>query len=437
MWQNKKICNLGRVVTGKTPPTSNSEYFDGEELFVSPKDLDWNQYYVKETETRITEKALEKFKNQVLPKNTVLFTSLSFAFGKMGIASRSLLTNQQINSIIVNQENYYRFVYYLLRAYTPIIFSYNSGIDTPIVPKSVFENIKVRCPEKNAQKKIAAILSAYDDLIENNKRRITLLGKMAEEIYREWFVRLRFPGHENVKIKKGVPQGWKVEKLPNIAEITYGFPFQSSRFNTKGLGKPIIRIRNIPDSSTQDYTDEVVADKYIVNKGDLIVGMDGEFHINHWYGDEAYLVQRVCRLKAKNPLLSGYLAKAVYAPIKYYESILMGATLGHLGAKHLNNIDILVPPPEFDSYINLFNALQAQKLNLASSTNKLRHTRDILLARLISGKLAVENLNIQFPPSMLDEAEGEAIAVSAKEDTDAKPHHRRRHRAGNTKEAKA
>ena len=194
-WPTKTIKDLGRVVTGKTPPKVNQEYFGGDELFISPKDLDWDQLYVRETETTITTEALEKFENQVIPRNAVLFTSLSFAFGKMGIASKPSLTNQQINSIIVNDNNNFRFVYYLLKLYKPIVFSYNSGIDTPIVPKSVFERIKVKCPGLKVQKEIAAVLSAYDDLIENNKRRIALLEKMAEEIYREWFVRLRFPGY--------------------------------------------------------------------------------------------------------------------------------------------------------------------------------------------------------------------------------------------------
>ena len=159
-WPLTKIKDLGRVVTGKTPPTDSKEYFDGDELFVSPKDLSWEQYYVSQTETRISEKAFAKFKNQVLPANAVMFTSLSFAFGKMGLTSKKSLTNQQINSIVVNETNDYKFVFYLLKAYRPIIFSYNSGIDTPIVPKSVFESIEVVCPPKQTQQKIAAILSA-------------------------------------------------------------------------------------------------------------------------------------------------------------------------------------------------------------------------------------------------------------------------------------
>lgn len=406
-WPTKEIRTLGRVVTGKTPPKNEPHYFDGDELFVSPKDLDWDQLYVTQTETRVSLKALEKFRNQVIPKNAVMFTSLSFAFGKIGIASRASLTNQQINSIVVNDENDFRFIYYLLRACTPFIFAYNSGIDTPIVPKSVFERIKVTCPRLSLQKRIAAILWGYDELVENNKRRIALLEKMAEEIYREWFVRLRFPGHEKAKILNGIPEGWHRKSLPELASLTYGFPFDASRFNTKARGKPIIRIRNIPGSTTNDCSDEVVDDKYIVHSGELIVGMDGEFHINHWNGDDAYLVQRVCRVKAMNPLFDAYLAQAIRAPIKHFESILMGATVGHLGATHLKGLTILVPPEHLHSGLQVLNDIYRQKLLLAKGLRNLSQTRDRLLPRLISGKTCVDNLDIEFPPSMVEEHKAE------------------------------
>ena len=243
-WTVTKIKDIGRVVTGKTPPTESKEYFDGDEFFVSPKDLSWEQYYVSETETWISEKAFSKFKNQVLPANAVMFTSLNFAFGKMGLTSKRSLTNQQINSIIVNEANDYKFIFYLLKAYRPIIFSYNSGIDTPIVPKSVFEAIEVVCPPKQTQQKIAAILSTYDDLIANNQRRITLLERMAEDIYREWFVRLRFPGHESVKVEKGIPQGWQFDVGANFFGHVKGKSYGGDELSDNPLQMPFITLKS-------------------------------------------------------------------------------------------------------------------------------------------------------------------------------------------------
>jgi type I restriction enzyme S subunit len=270
------------------------------------------------------------------------------------------------------------------------------------------ETLPIPMAPLSVQRKIAAVLAAYDELIEANRRRIELLKTLAEEIYREWFVRRRFPGHENAKIVKGVPQGWEQRRLPEIANITYGFPFDASRFNTDGRDRPIIRIRNIPESSTTDYTDEEANDKYVVRHGDLLVGMDGEFHINHWHGDDAYLVQRVCRIEAKEPILESYLAHAIRAPIKHFESILMGATVGHLGAMHLKSIVLLVPPEPLRGRLHILNDIHRQKLSLAKASRNLAATRDRLLPRLISGKLSVENLDIHIPPGMTEELEAVA-----------------------------
>lgn len=266
--------------------------------------------------------------------------------------------------------------------------------------QGILRRLTFPAPPLEIQKKIAAILSAYDDLIANNQRRITLLERMAEDIYREWFVRLRFPGHENVKIEKGVPHGWSVKKLTDVCNITYGFPFQGERFNTVGLGRPIIRIRNIPDASTEDYTDEIADPKYIVRTGDLLIGMDGDFHINHWIGDDAYLVQRSCRLKASDATLDGYLAQAIRAPINHFQQTIVGATVGHLGAKHLNSVEVLVPPAWLLPQLDTLNVLLKQKLQLGAACREAQTTRDALLPRLISGKLSVDALDIRFPPGM-------------------------------------
>lgn len=263
--------------------------------------------------------------------------------------------------------------------------------------------MSILCPNVNTQRKIAAILSAYDDLIENNKRRIALLEKMAEEIYREWFVRFRFPGYQQAEFEKGIPKGWEMKKLPALAKITYGFPFKSDRFNSDRIGKPIVRIRNIPGSKTEDFTEEQADDKYLIQTGDMLIGMDGEFHMNHWYGPEAYLVQRVCKVKAKEAIFSGYIYRALRAPIKHYESILMGATVGHLGAKHLNDIDILVPPKGIQEKLHIFSDIEVEKKQLSLMNRQLSGTKNLLLPRLISGKLSVEELDIQFPPSMQEE----------------------------------
>lgn len=389
-WPTKEIKTLGRVVTGKTPPKNEPHYFDGDELFVSPKDLDWDQLYVAQTKTRVSAKALEKFRNQVIPRNAVMFTSLSFAFGKVGIASRPSLTNQQINSIVVNGENDFRFVYYLLRACTPFIFAYNSGIDTPIVPKSVFERIKVHCPELRLQERIAAILWTYDELIENNKRRIALLEKMAEEIYREWFVRLRFPGHEKVKLVKGVPEGWTNTKFSQFCSLKRGYDLPESRVEPGPY--PVIASTSIKTYHSQ----------FKVNPPVITTGRSGSLgrvllvHTKAWPLNTALYVSENF---GNSPFLIYYTLKNMGL-----ENFNAGAGVPTLNRNHLAGIRIIVANKELQSRFDEdVSRLHRQAELLRRGNQSLACMRDALLPRLMSRTLSVENLDIQFPPSMAEE----------------------------------
>lgn len=231
------------------------------------------------------------------------------------------------------------------------------------------------------QRRIVAILSAYDGLIENNQKQIKLLEEAAQRLYKEWFVDLRFPGWEKTKIVDGVPEGWERLPLPQIADIQYGFAFDGSLFNSSGYGTPIVRIRNIPDAETSDFTSEEASSEYLINNGDIIVGMDGEFHINSWAGGQAYLVQRTCCIRPKIEKMRGWLLYSIHEPIKYFEKTIVGATVAHLGKKHLDSITLLLPTEElYAPFISIFDKRQI----LMEENIKLREVRDRLIYMLMS-----------------------------------------------------
>lgn len=248
----------------------------------------------------------------------------------------------------------------------------------------IIRNMPVSLPKIEIQEKIAEILSSYDDLIENNKKQIKLLEEAAERLYREWFVDLHFPRYENTEIIDGVPEGWKRKRLVDIADIQYGYAFDGSKFNDMKKGIPIVRIRNIPAGITSDYTTEETEEKYLIGNGDIIVGMDGEFHINSWSGDNAYLVQRTCCFRPKKKEMQGWLLWAIRKPIKYYEKTIVGATVSHLGKKHIDAIDLLVGPDElYVPFQNYFDKRQS----LLNQNVLLLEARDRLLPRLMSGEV--------------------------------------------------
>ena len=254
------------------------------------------------------------------------------------------------------------------------------------VSLTALRNIEIDVPAIEEQTEIVNILSAYDDLIENNQKQIKLLEEAAQRLYKEWFVDLRFPGYENTPIIDGVPQGWNRKRLVDIADVQYGFAFDGSLFNLDGSGMPIIRIRNIPDGITKDYTTEEADEQYIVKNGDIVVGMDGEFHINSWSGEDSYLVQRTCRIKPHNADMNGYLLQAIYEPIKFFESTVVGATVAHLGKKHIDTITVLTAPEEM---YKLFQQYFNKRQLLLNQNQRLAEARDRLLPKLMSGELEV------------------------------------------------
>jgi type I restriction enzyme S subunit len=414
-WNVIPIKQVGRVVTGKTPPTGSAEYYGGDELFVSPKDLTRDSCFVSNTETKITTRALEKFRGQVVPKNSVMFTSLSFAFGKMGITTRPCITNQQINTVIPNEKHNYRFVYYLLRTYERIIFSYNSGIDTPIVPKSVFEKIEIRCPGLALQEKIAAVLSTYDDLIDINRRRIELLERMAEELYREWFVRFRFPGSQHARFEKGMPVDWKQTGLGSLGIYLNGYAFKPSDLTLDGI--PVIKIKEINGGVTADTprnSGESIAKKYHFDDGAIIFSWSATLAVKVWDQGPGLLNQHLFKVSPAEGVPSSFLYLSIKFCLPIFDSLTTGSTMKHIKRKELDAVKIRLPDKamleEFDKSAS---TLLQNKLKLSKTNQLLIEARNQLLPRLISGKLPVDQLDLQFPPSMREATAAQQEVVHA------------------------
>jgi type I restriction enzyme S subunit len=264
--------------------------------------------------------------------------------------------------------------------------------------------MSISIPPVQSQKTIASILSAYDDLIENNSRRIEILEEMAQAIYREWFVEFRYPGHEDVPLVDSelgpIPEGWEVRSLFEIAEATFGFPFGSEFFNTAGEGTPVIRIRDVAKNLSGTWTSEEFEGRYRVENGDLLVGMDGEFHMCKWAGGIAALNQRVVRFRPRHGIGRYELFQALRGPISDLNRMIVGTTVAHLGKRHLEQIQIVVPNPEIQTkLVEPLESMFQLELNLRTEIQVLRETRDLLLPRLISGEIDVSELDIELADS--------------------------------------
>ena len=209
------------------------------------------------------------------------------------------------------------------------------------------------------------------------------------DVFKRLTIKPDYPKHTNIKeldakIVDGVPEGWKKKKLVDMVDVQYGYAFDGKLFNSNGEGMPILRIRNIPDGITSDYTTEEAQDCYIVHNGDIVVGMDGIFHINSWSGGDAYLVQRACSFRPKEENMKGFIFQAIQEPIKFFEKTLVGATVAHLGKKHIDSIELCVPK-NFELY-QPFSKFYNQRQGLLSQIRLLTEARDRLLPKLNNKK---------------------------------------------------
>ncbi len=278
-----------------------------------------------------------------------------------------------------------RFVSYFLR--TLRLESFDAGSSKPTLNRNHVHKIKVLCPEPPVQRKIAAVLSSYDDLIANNQRRIALLESLAEEIYREWFVRMRFPDHQQVLRFKGLPSSWTLRPFKEFCVLKRGY--------------------DLPDSSMQPGNYPVIAstsikgvhNEFKVNPPVITTGRSGSLgtvlmiNKKSWPLNTALYVKDFC---GNSPFLIYYTLRSLKL-----ETFNVGAGVPTLNRNHLASLGIAVPDAALQRHFDaILGPMNAQASMLAEVNEKLTAQRDALLPRLISGKLKVDHLDIQLPPSM-------------------------------------
>ena len=257
-------------------------------------------------------------------------------------------------------------------------------------------------PSLDIQKRIGRILTDIDNKIAINRQINDNLEAMAKQLYDYWFVQFDFPNEEgkpykssggamvwNEKLKREIPEGWNVANVFDELSVQYGFPFSTELFTEEPTSIPVVRIRDILENSVSAYSEEEVDEKYKLQKQDLLVGMDGNFHMNYWNDNVSYLNQRSVRLRAKSKsTVSIMQAKYDIAPyIKAKELRAKGSTVGHLSDKDLKELFVLVCP-NID-FRNKFDSILAEIIENRCEMIELTKQRDELLPLLMNGQASV------------------------------------------------
>ena len=257
-------------------------------------------------------------------------------------------------------------------------------------------------PSLDIQKRIGRILTDIDNKIAINRQINDNLEAMAKQLYDYWFVQFDFPNEEgkpykssggamvwNEKLKREIPEGWNVANVFDELYVQYGFPFSTELFTEEPTSIPVVRIRDILENSVSAYSEEEVDEKYKLQKQDLLVGMDGNFHMNYWNDNVSYLNQRSVRLRAKSKsTVSIMQAKYDIAPyIKAKELRAKGSTVGHLSDKDLKELFVLVCPNT--DFRNKFDSILADIIENRCEMIELTKQRDELLPLLMNGQASV------------------------------------------------
>lgn len=305
---------------------------------------------------------------------------------------------------IINQDiTHPYYLYRLLRTFD--LSGLDSGASIPSMTSKTYYGIKVQLPPLPTQQKIASILSAYDNLIQNYKKQIEALQTAASELYKEWFVRFRFPGYKNSRFENGIPEGWKIERLGNLFEITSSKRVFEEDYVNEGIpfyrSKEIIELSNNQEITTELFISNELYAKFknkfgVPKENDILITSVGSI-------GNSYQVRKDDIFYFKDGNLTWIKSSSKKALSKYLiywlksdlgKNTLISSTIGTsqsaLTIEKLRAIKILVPEvnilEKFEQKISSFD-IKIQILN--KQIANLTQQRDLLLPRLMSGKLEV------------------------------------------------
>lgn len=395
-----RVGDLGKVITGNTPPRSNPELYGNYIPFIKATDISENEKYTYTPEEYYSEEGFRKYKTSLIPKHSTCVVTIGSIGKKMTMACQDCFINQAMNAIIPNNDYDYEYVYYLLKNNIHKLKNLDSGTASgrENVSKSAFMGMELSViKDKVTQKRIGSILSAYDDLIENNQKHIKLLEEAAQRLYKEWFVDLRFPGHESVKIVDGVPDGWNKVRLDEVTSVLkrgispkYDENGEFTVINQKCIRKNIVDYSESRKQSKK-YAEELQlqeSDTVICSTGIGTLGRVGQIYNvyqNSTFDSHVTLV-RANKLIGKQFL---------FWSLKLLQPYLMSLGKGSTNQQELYKSDLaaclLLLPEEY--IMNAFER-QAQELHdtIAVKTKQissLREARDRLLPKLMSGEIEV------------------------------------------------
>lgn len=378
-----------------------------------------------------------KFYNGPIPQDYVLrkgdivvtMTDLSKAADTLGYSAKipetqgtTWLHNQRVGLVVARPEVQVNldFVHYVMRSsdYRNWVVAGATGSTVKHTAPSRVCSYRFKLPSPAQQAAIAEVLTALDDRITLLRETNATLEAIAQALFKSWFVDFDpvrakmdgrvpegmdeataalFPDGLEKSELGAVPRGWRVDSVYTAAQLIYGAPFASKQFNTTGVGRPLIRIRDLRDESPGVFTPEVHPKGYLVQPGDIAVGMDGEFRSYLWGGEEAWLNQRVCVFAPKPGFPAAFVHRSIVPLLAAVEASETATTVIHLGKNDIDRFRILIPDETvLIAFSSVMEELYQRIVKSKHCARTLGTLRDTLLPRLISGQLRLSDVENQI-----------------------------------------
>jgi type I restriction enzyme S subunit len=403
----KHISDLGRIVTGKTPRTSNAENYGGNIPFLTPSD-DLSGKFAPQTVKTITEEGLSEVKNCLLPSKSVCVSCIGSDLGKVVITNVPTVTNQQFNSIIPTEEYDTDFIYYLMTIVGKHLnFLSKTSTAVPIINKSTFADFEIEVPSLENQRRIAKILSSLDNKIEVNRRIndnfiyqklleiisiwkiATLLNdnleQQAQALFKSWFVDFEpFKDGEFVESELGmIPKGWRVGKLGELCQFKRGKNLLSK--DAKFGDVPVVAgglepscYHNISNTKSPVVT---------VSGSGANAGFMRMYYQEVWASDCSFI-----DTSCENLLFVYYFLSINRRLLKHAQT---GAVQPHVKPADIHDFNIVIPPyNEIKKFQTKVSPIVINNGKNEQESKKLILLRDTLLPHLMSGELKVNDVTI-------------------------------------------
>ena len=394
-----RVAEFAEIYSGGTPSTGNPDYWDGDVAWVTPKDLSARTgVYIGHGERFISEQGLSRSSARLLPADTVILSSRA-PVGYVALAKSPLATNQGCKNLrCKNGVAHPLYVYYLLKNSTSVLESHATGSTYKELSSSRLKNITFPLPENIAdQIRIASILSAYDQKIDNNRRRIALLEKAVRLVYKEWFVNFRFPGHEHVGKANGLPETWRQVTAFEVMDVLSGGTPDTKNPHYWNGEIPFFTPKDVSAGAYVLFTEKHLSEEGLRNcnsklypKDTVLITARGTVGKLALAQTEMAMSQSCYALFAVEPMNQIFLYLALLNGVEQLRSRAFGSVFSAITRNTFRAVPFVVPERKIiRMFTDIVSPIFRHVEILSLEMRKLAEARDLLLPRLMSGRIPV------------------------------------------------